>query len=114
MASDPVRSARATHGAASAPMAAAFGAKIDVGAPGSTLALVLGRAGQPPHGAVAAAGGRVLADLGGGRVVALVELRALLGLRQHPAVTTAGPISVDPERFARFAALVDLDNPQNQ
>lgn len=94
-------------------MAEAFGATIEMAAQGSTLALVAGRTGQPPHAAVATAGGRVVADLGGGRLVAIVELQALLGMRQHPAIITAGPISVDPERFARFAALADLDNPQD-
>jgi hypothetical protein len=43
------------------------------------------------------------------RVLAVAPLDAYTGLRKHPAVELAGPVTIDPERFGSFAKLIGLD-----
>ncbi|MFN0093292.1 MAG: hypothetical protein ACKVVT_00730 [Dehalococcoidia bacterium] len=98
-----------TSGLGRSVTARAFGADVRL-EPGNGrgLALVCGQPGQI-EGAIAALGGEVAARLRAGSVLALLSLEAMLALRRHHAVRLAGPVSIDPDRFARFAALAGLD-----
>ena len=100
----------ATRSAADSAMARGFGAEIAVGKPGGqALFLVVGR-GASPEAAVVGLGGKVLVRLPGGiRVLAVLPVLAQGPLGRHPAVALAGPVTIDPDRFARFAALSGLD-----
>lgn len=76
---------------------------------GRSLFFVLGRDGAP-DAAVRAAGGQVVIRLPDQRrVLAVAPVDAYEGLSRHPAVELAGPVSIDAERFGRFATLVGLD-----
>jgi hypothetical protein len=44
------------------------------------------------------------------RVLAIAPLEAHAGLRLHPGIELAGPVSIDAERFGRFAQLIALDD----
>ena len=91
-------------------MARGFGAEIAIGEPdGRALFLVVGRGGSP-EAAIRGLGGHVLVRLPGGiRVLAVLPVLAQGPLGRHPAVALAGPVTIDPDRFARFAALSRLD-----
>jgi hypothetical protein len=39
----------------------------------------------------------------------MLSWEGLKAVQRDAAVTVAGPVSIDPERFARFAALTGLD-----
>lgn len=87
----------------------AFGADVSLRTAGQSLYFVLGHSGAPDE-AVQAAGGQIVTRLPDPRrVLAVAPLDAYAGLRRHPAVALAGPISIDAERFERFAQLVALD-----
>ncbi len=76
---------------------------------GQSLFFVVGRTG-PPDLAVRAVGGQVLTRLPDQRrVLAVAALDAYTALSRHPEVALAGPVSIDAERFGRFAQLVGLD-----
>lgn len=89
---------------ASRSMAEQFGAKVEtrVGS-GVALCLVVGNAS--PLRAIAAVEGTPVSGLGNGRVLALVELGRLAALRQDPSIRHAGPVNVDRQRLAAFAAM---------
>lgn len=92
------------------PTSETFGAAVDVNAGGRSLFFVVGRAG-PPDAVVAALGGRVVVHLPDGRrALAVLGFDVFGALRRHPAIALAGPVSVDPDRFASFARLVGLDD----
>jgi hypothetical protein len=42
------------------------------------------------------------------RVLAFAPLAAHAELRGHPDLALAGPVSIDPQRFERFARLIGL------
>ena len=89
--------------------ARAFGADVSVAADGRSLFFVIGRTG-PPDPAVSAAGGQIVTRLPDPRrVLAVAPLDAYARLSRHPAVALAGPITIDAERFGRFAQLIALD-----
>lgn len=89
--------------------ARAFGADVSIAADGRSLFFVIGRSG-PPDVAVRAAGGEVVTRLPDPRrVLAVAPLDAYSGLSRHPAVALAGPVTIDAERFGRFAQLIALD-----
>jgi hypothetical protein len=91
------------------PTAEAFGATVEVAAGGVQLCLVVGRAGMPDR-AVRSVGGRTVLRLPDGRrLLAVVRLETLLALQAHADVALAGPVTIDAERFGRFAELVGLD-----
>ena len=91
-------------------VAEAFGARISLPMEGRSLFFVVGRDG-PPDAAIRGLGGVVVTRLPDPRrVLAIAELAALSALRQHPALQIAGPVSIDAERFGRFAQLVGLDD----
>lgn len=91
-------------GDASLTMAERFGARVEtrVGN-GTALCLVIGNAS--PLRAIASVEGMPVSGLGNGRVLALVELSRLPMLRQDPSIRHAGPVNVDRERLAAFAAM---------
>lgn len=91
------------------PAARAFGASISIATEGQSLFLVVGRE-EPPDLAVRTVGGEVLTRLPDQRrVLAVAELDAYAALNRHPDIALAGPVSIDAERFARFAQLIGLD-----
>ena len=74
-----------------------------------SLFFVVGRE-QAPDAIVRAAGGRVVTRLADPRrVVAVLPLSAYGMVVGHPALTSAGPVAIDPSRFTAFARLVGLD-----
>lgn len=94
----------ASNDGATVSMAEHFGARIETRAGnGVALCLVVGSAS--PLRAIAAVEGTPVSGLGNGRVLALVELGRLPELRSHPSVRHAGPVNVDRERLATFAAM---------
>lgn len=93
-------------------MARSFGAAVDLrAAEGRTLFLVVGR-DRSPQPAIRSLGGAVVTRLPGGRrCIAVLELGRADALRAHPDIALAGPVSIDQERFAHFARLIQLDPP---
>jgi hypothetical protein len=90
--------------------ARAFGARVTLPIEGRSLFFVVGR-GEAPDAIVRAAGGVVVARLPDPRrVLAVLSLAAGTGLRGHPGLELAGPVSIDAERFARFTELIGLDD----
>lgn len=90
--------------------ARAFGARVTLPLEGRCLFLVVGRDG-PPDAIVRSAGGTVVARLADSRrVLAILSLADGTGLRGHPGLELAGPVSIDAERFARFTELIGLDD----
>ncbi len=61
---------------------------------------------RSPLAAIKTVGGTAVAALPSHRVVAIVDLRNLPLLQRHEDVRVAGPISIDPQRFAAFQRLV--------
>lgn len=90
---------------APSPIAHAFGASVEVGTPSGSLYLVIGFE-TPPRAAVTATGGRVVSFLGPTHLLALLPFEGFLALRQHSEVRLVGPVTIDPQRFARFVALI--------
>lgn len=89
--------------------AKAFGADVSLRSSGRSLFFVLGRTGAPDE-AVVAAGGQIVTRLPDPRrVLAVAPLDSYADLCRHPAVAVAGPVSIDAERFERFAQLIALD-----
>ena len=89
--------------------ARAFGANVSVETGGTSLFFVVGWT-HPPDQAVLAAGGQVVTRLPDPRrVLAVAPLEAYAALGRHRDVALAGPVSIDAERFGRFAQLVGLD-----
>ena len=87
----------------------AFGADVSVVNEGQSLFFVVGWTG-PPDQAVRAAGGQVVTRLPDPRrVLAVAPLDAYSALRRHHEIALAGPISIDADRFGRFAELLGLD-----
>jgi hypothetical protein len=90
--------------------ARAFGARVTLPLEGRSLFFVVGRDGAP-DAIVRAAGGIVVARLPDSRrVLAILSLADGTGLRGHPGLELAGPVSIDAERFARFTELIGLDD----
>ena len=91
------------------PMADAFGADVSLPVEGTSLFFVVGRDG-PPDAVVRSMSGVVVTRLPDRRrVLAVLPLAAHAGLARHADVASAGPVSLDPQRFARFARLLKLD-----
>jgi hypothetical protein len=91
------------------PTAEAFGASVELAASGTQLCFVVGHERLPDQ-AVASVGGRTVVRLPDGRrLLAVVRLDTLPVLQRHPDVALAGPVTIDAERFGRFARLVGLD-----
>ena len=77
---------------------------------GRSLFFVVGRDGAP-DAIIRAAGGVVVARLPDARrVLAILRLADGTGLRGHPGLELAGPVAIDPERFARFTDLIGLND----
>lgn len=87
----------------------AFGASVAVATEGQSLFFVVGWS-APPDVPVRSAGGHVVTRLPDPRrVLAVAPLEAYSELSRHPEIALAGPVSIDPERFGRFAQFVGLD-----
>jgi hypothetical protein len=72
---------------------------------GSALFLVIGRR-DAPDAIVRQCGGYVVTHLPDPRqVLAVVPLSSWMGLRGDDGISSAGPVNIDQERFARFAEL---------
>jgi hypothetical protein len=92
------------------PTAKAFGASVSIPMEGQSLFFLVGR-GEPPDAIVQATGGVVVTRLPDPRrVLAVLPLAAYAGLREHPGLELAGPVTIDPGRFGRFTQLVGLDD----
>jgi hypothetical protein len=103
----PARSA--TGGVGTSATARAFGAEVDVEPPPRGLYLVVGRHGMP-DAAIRSVGGEVMVRMEErDSVLAILAVDTHLALQHHPDVALAGPVTIDPERFARFVALAGLD-----
>lgn len=90
-------------------MSRAFGADVTVDRPPRGLYLVIGRQ-RLPDGPVRAAGGEVVVRLPErATVLAVLPVDAHAAVQRHPDVALAGPVTIDPDRFARFAAFAGLD-----
>lgn len=90
-------------------MARAFGAEVAVDRSPRGLYLVIGRR-HLPEAAVRAARGEVVVRLPErATVLAILPVDAHAAVQHHPDVALAGPVTIDPARFARFAALAGLD-----
>jgi hypothetical protein len=74
------------------------------------LFFVIGRSGSPRE-AIMTLGGEVVTQLPDERrVLALLPQVGYLSLQAHPEIELAGPVSIDAERFERFARLAGLGN----
>ena len=92
--------------------ARAFGASVSMPMEGQSLFFLVGR-GEPPDAIVRATGGVVVTRLPDQRrVLAVLPLAAYAGLREHPGLELAGPVTIDAERFGRFTELVGLEEPR--
>lgn len=92
------------------PTAEAFGARVSLPIEGRSLFFLVGRS-APPDAIVRANGGIVVTRLPDPRrVLAVLPLAAHAGLRAHPGLELAGPVTIDAGRFGRFAELIGLDD----
>ena len=91
-------------------MARGFGATVTLDAPTQGLYLVIGYH-MPPVDAVRGVQGHVVLVLPQRRtVLAMLATEAHPQLLRHGDVMLAGPVTIDPERFARFTELAGLDD----
>lgn len=91
--------------------AEAFGAEISVADNGRALFYVVARTGTP-DAAVRSVGGEVITRLmTGEEVLAMAPLAAHAALRGHPDLESAGPVTIDEERFKQFARMSGMDTP---
>lgn len=91
-------------------MARAFGAEVAVDSSPRGLYLVVGHTAMPVH-AVRGAGGEIVVGLEArNTLLAVLDLDCHPLVAHHPDVALAGPVTIDPERFARFVALAGLDS----
>ncbi len=98
-----------TSSVGSSPTSRAFGADVSVVTEGQSLFFVIGWTGAPDL-AVRAVGGQVVTRLPDPRrVLAVAPLESYSALSGDPEIALAGPISIDAERFGRFAQLIGLD-----
>lgn len=86
--------------------AQAFGANVAVATGSWAMCLVIAR--RDPAAALNAVGARLLATLSSTQVIAFVDMTLFAQLRGHPDIASAGSISVDPQRFARFQKMVGV------
>ena len=103
------REAGGAGGAARTDLAWAFGAEVAVDAPPRGLYLVVGHRGAPA-GSVRSVGGEVVVVLEErNSLLAILDVDCHPALQRQPDVALAGPVTIDPTRFARFVALAGLD-----
>jgi hypothetical protein len=84
-----------------------FDANISIADQEQSLFYVVARAGTP-DAAVRSVGGEVVSRLTVRKALALAPLALYSTLRNHPDLQLAGPITIDPERFARFTRLLGV------
>lgn len=91
------------------PTAKAFGAQIRAALPVRGLYLVIGH-DDSVSGLVQGTGGQVIVRFPNTfKLLAMLPVSAFFSLRQHRLIAMVGPVSIDPQRFARFAAIAGLD-----
>ena len=93
-------------------MAQSFEARIHLETSGLGLFFIIGRTGSPEE-AVRSVGGNVVFRLPGQqKLLAVLRTASFPEVQRHPAVALVGPVVVDPQRFAHFAALMHLEHEQ--
>jgi hypothetical protein len=91
------------------PTAKAFGAQIQAALPERGLYLVIGHDASVT-GLVQGTGGQVIVTFPNTfKLLAILPISTFFTLRQHRLIVMVGPVSIDPQRFARFAAIAGLD-----
>lgn len=101
-------------GPASSPTASAFDAGISTAEHGAALFYVVAHR-DTPDAAVRAVGGEVVARLPDPRqALALAPLAVHAQLRNHADLRLAGPVTVDPTRFQRFAQMIGVGAPARE
>lgn len=95
-----------TSQAGSDQFADGFGANVSTKSGGRGMCMII--AHRSPVAAINAAGGTLVTLLPNHRAIAIVDLRNLPLLQHHEDVRVAGPISVDPQRFAAFQRLAGV------
>lgn len=92
-------------------MARSFGAAVDLPAPGGSGLFLISGNGVSPDGAVVGVGGQVVVRFPGTvKLLAVMPVTAESAARRHPDIALVGPVVIDPNRFAAFAALAGLDD----
>lgn len=90
-----------------------FGANITTAELGNSLFFVVSQTGTP-DAAVLSVGGTVVTRMQDTRhALAIAPLAAHAELRSHRDLELAGPVSIDPKRFERFASLIGLGEPRS-
>jgi hypothetical protein len=88
--------------------ASAFGANIKMSLPGQGMYLVAGN-GHSPTTLVLSAGGKVILQISDRKLLTILPTTAYLAFRSHPQIAFIGPVAIDQERFAHFAASLNQD-----
>ena len=93
-------------------MAESFAAKIHLETSDLGLFFIMGRTGSPEE-AVRSVGGNIVFRLPGNqKLLAVLRTASFSEIQRHQDVALVGPVVVDPQRFARFAALLHLEQEQ--
>ena len=91
-------------------MAQSFGATVTMTTPEHRLFFLVGR-DRLPTDVVARYGGRVVFSIPDTtKILAILPVSVHHLVEHHPNVALCGPVTINQERFARFLALVGLDN----
>lgn len=84
--------------------ARSFGASVRVTMPGQGLYLVIGRY-HSLSGLVHGVGGQVVLQISARKLLAILPVTAYFAFQRHPDIAFAGPVALDQDRLAPFAAL---------
>jgi hypothetical protein len=87
--------------------ASTFGANIKISLPGQGMYLVAGERSSPAS-LVHSAGGKVILQISDQKLLAILPTNAYLAFRNHPQIAFIGPVAIDQERFAHFAATLNI------
>ena len=91
-------------------MAHAFDAKVSIGTSNSKGLVYVNGAPGAIEASLVSLGGQVLASLGAGKLLGAISMQGLMALQRQDGVTFAGPVSIDPARFAKFASFIGSDS----
>jgi hypothetical protein len=84
-------------------IARSFGARVGVTMPGQGLYLVIGHS-SALSGLVRGAGGEIVLQLSARKLLAVLPITGYLAFRAHRDIAFIGPVMLDQERYAQFAA----------
>lgn len=87
--------------------ASTFGANIKISLPGQGMYLVAGNSSSPAT-LVHSAGGKVILQFSDNKLLGILPTTAYLAFRNHPQIAFIGPVAIDQERFAHFAATLNI------